>query len=390
VSAAITVARTVQAGGVWNTAYGDLAPLTERAHGPELTLRPLTAADEAALRADHDARWDEPFLPALFDHDRTVAAGWAAGAAALWTAGEALRLAVTDADLLVGTVDLHGIDRHRGVAGIGWRTLRGRTGRGYARRAGAVLARSAHTALGLHRVQALVAAGNHASRAAAAGAGLHLEAVLRAAGPGSVARSEVPAAAAARTDVEVWRLLADEDPLEPQPQLSAGVLHLRPLLPRDAQVIARACQDPLSQQWLPMLPRPYTAQDGADYIAGALGGWAGVGEQVWGFCDATTAELLGVVGLKPAVLAPGWRELGWHCFPWGRGHGHTAAAAGAVARYARARQGAERIDALIDPANTASQRVAAKAGMVLEGTLGGALPRRGETRTAAQVWHFPL
>jgi RimJ/RimL family protein N-acetyltransferase len=235
---------------------------------------------------------------------------------------------------------------------------------------------------GATRIEAHLNTLNHRSRWVAASAGLRFEATLRQAW-------EDDARPGARLDVEVWCLLAGEAPLEPQPELSAGSLHLRPLRPSDADAVATAGQDPLSQHWLPGLHTPRTEDTARDFVGNTLRTWGAGTDAVWGFCDTVTSELLGCVGLHGRRADPGWRELGWHCFPWARGRGATAQAVGAVARWGRGSLGLTRIDAHIEPGNTASIRVAQKAGFSYEATLASSVTLRDATTGPAQIWWWP-
>lgn len=86
-----------------------------------------------------------------------------------------------------------------------------------------------------------------------------------------------------------------------------------------------------------------------------------------GFWAATAAgTFVGDVFVRPLPSAPGEYEIGWHVTSarWNNGYA-TELARGALA-HAHG-HGIERIVALIDPANVASLRVAAKAGMKRDG-----------------------
>jgi RimJ/RimL family protein N-acetyltransferase len=90
-----------------------------------------------------------------------------------------------------------------------------------------------------------------------------------------------------------------------------------------------------------------------------------------GFWAVTGSDnrLLGDVYVRPIAEHPGEHEIGWHFARphWGQGYA-TEAAIGALA-YAHG-QGIVRLVASIDPAHTASIRVAEKAGMTFEGISG--------------------
>jgi RimJ/RimL family protein N-acetyltransferase len=92
---------------------------------------------------------------------------------------------------------------------------------------------------------------------------------------------------------------------------------------------------------------------------------------VWAIVDRETGSLFGNLLLKPAPLsiettgdAP--VEIGWHLHPDAQGAGYATEAAGAVMADA-AQNGLSTVIAVIDPRNTASQRVCFRLGMESRG-----------------------
>ena len=88
---------------------------------------------------------------------------------------------------------------------------------------------------------------------------------------------------------------------------------------------------------------------------------------VWAIVDRETGSLFGNLLLKPAPLsiettgdAP--VEIGWHLHPDAQGAGYATEAAGAVMADA-SQNGLSTVIAVIDPRNTASQRVCFRLGM---------------------------
>lgn len=71
-------------------------------------------------------------------------------------------------------------------------------------------------------------------------------------------------------------------------------------------------------------------------------------------------------GERTPLMPSGDTEIGWHFHPDAWGHGYATEAAAAVRDHAFAR-GLERIVAVTNPANTASQRVCLRLGMTHEG-----------------------
>jgi RimJ/RimL family protein N-acetyltransferase len=152
-------------------------------------------------------------------------------------------------------------------------------------------------------------------------------------------------------------------------------LVLRPFRAADVDAVFRACQDPENRRWLASLPEPYTRADAEAFVTDvALRGRA-EGRELSCAVEAD-GELVGSCGLHHlldgARLGP---EIGYWTAPWARGRGHAAEAARALADWALA-HGAFRVHLYTDVANTASQRVAERAGFVREGVVRRCLDQR--------------
>lgn len=103
------------------------------------------------------------------------------------------------------------------------------------------------------------------------------------------------------------------------PRLTGPAVALRPLRRDDVPRIVEACQDDLSQQWLPVLPAPYTEADAHTYLDRTELLMAN-GEQVqWAVADLETDELIGNVGLPR--MGSGNAEIGYWTHPQARGRG---------------------------------------------------------------------
>jgi RimJ/RimL family protein N-acetyltransferase len=153
--------------------------------------------------------------------------------------------------------------------------------------------------------------------------------------------------------------------------LRTARLVLRPPRQDDADDIARASQDPVSQRWLP-IPGPYTRDDAVAFIAHQTEERA----QGRGLLCIVEADgrLVGTAGLHfpGSLLGPG---IGYTIAPWARGHGYAAEAARALAEWAIA-HGAHRVHLLADVANVPSQQVARRAGFREEGRMRACIPYR--------------
>ncbi len=137
-------------------------------------------------------------------------------------------------------------------------------------------------------------------------------------------------------------------------------LRLRAFGEDDIPAVTRACADPLTQQWLP-IPRPYTREDAAMWIAGQAVARDSGGEVRWAVTLQDSGALVGAVGLVRTDWTARVTEVGYWAVPEHRGHGYITAAAGAISEWAL-QQGMERVELLAATENLASNRVAVAAG----------------------------
>ncbi|HEU5108016.1 MAG TPA: GNAT family protein, partial [Micromonosporaceae bacterium] len=162
-------------------------------------------------------------------------------------------------------------------------------------------------------------------------------------------------------------------------------VRLRPLQLADAQDVAAACADPVTQRFLLNLPSPYTDSDAVWWITqGAPAVWA-AGGAAYAVVDPATDRLLGGVGLGQVSAERLQAEIGYWVAPWARRRGVATAAASALSAWAFAR-GTGRLELFTAWENVASQRVALAAGFRREGERRGAMVRRDGTRLDAVVW----
>ena len=162
--------------------------------------------------------------------------------------------------------------------------------------------------------------------------------------------------------------------------LSTANLELVPPAPEDEDAVLAACQDPETQNWVP-IPVPYTRADAHEYVTTHTDTtWANGTEYTWTIRSEGT--LAGVVGLYR--VKDGSADLGYWMDPAFRGKGLLTEACSAVIDFALAQApeglGVVRIGWNAYAGNFGSARVAQKLGFHFEGTarLGSAL--RGELR----------
>jgi RimJ/RimL family protein N-acetyltransferase len=147
-------------------------------------------------------------------------------------------------------------------------------------------------------------------------------------------------------------------------------LTLRPLTVADVEFVFDLYSRFEVQRYIGAVPR--VMDDRAEAIE-RIERWGSIDDPVqgvWAIVVRETARPVGMVLLKPIPasgdvlpLQPsGDVEIGWHQHPDAWGNGFATEAASAVLQSALA-SGLERVVAVTNPANTASQRVARRIGM---------------------------
>ena len=142
-------------------------------------------------------------------------------------------------------------------------------------------------------------------------------------------------------------------------------LTFREMQPGDQDAMHQLLGDP-AVMWV--YPHPYSRERVADWIEANRRTYRDLGFGLWILSLRDTGEFVGECGLTPQALETGREiELGYHVLPRFQGRGLATEAAIACRAFARDVARLDRIVSLIDPRNAASQRVAAKVGLVLEG-----------------------
>ena len=156
----------------------------------------------------------------------------------------------------------------------------------------------------------------------------------------------------------------------PEPPLSDGVVLLRPWAHADVPELVAAANDAELAQWLDRVPQPYTEADARAYVELGRRGWAGDGRETpFAIVDATTRRPAGSIGVRWVDVADGVAEVGYWVRADARGRGVATRALGLVAAWVLGPAGFDRLELRADPRNTASCRVAERAGFTLDGTL---------------------
>jgi RimJ/RimL family protein N-acetyltransferase len=143
-------------------------------------------------------------------------------------------------------------------------------------------------------------------------------------------------------------------------------VRLRAIRESDLPAIVMAVADPELRRWMPLLPDPYTFE----MARADLARQTDAGRQ-WAVAESGTDRLLG--GIQ--ISAEG--EIDYWTAPWGRGRGVASNVLSTVADWAFS-HGYPRLYLTIHPGNTASQRVALRAGFRSEGVVPSARPAIGD------------
>jgi RimJ/RimL family protein N-acetyltransferase len=367
----------------------------------DLLLRPWRAEDaDVVFRACQDPdiqRWTPTPQPYLREHAEEFVGEQSTRA---WAEGTAARFAVLDAggEEPVGYTGLVRFDPDTKSGEIGFWTAPWARGRGVATRSARAVARWGFAALGVRRLLWRAEIGNHASRAVAARLGMRVEgvarqALLRRPGgaladgwigallPGELREADAPLSPA--DTLIVHRAAAFG---RPQPELAAWAadgtaLRVRPLAERDLDAIAAACQDAESARWTG-LPVPYRLADAQFFVhEHGPGQWARGDGIACAIADADDAYS-GSIELRISGDDPSVADVGYLVAPWARGRGFAPAALRELCRWGFDALALRRIEWRAYVGNTASRRVAEKAGFTVEGVARGGCVQRGDAHDA--------
>jgi RimJ/RimL family protein N-acetyltransferase len=150
-----------------------------------------------------------------------------------------------------------------------------------------------------------------------------------------------------------------------------GEIALRPFTEADVPAITAACQDPEIPRWT-SVPSPYSEEDARRFVRGLEN------ERAFAVVHAQTDELLGSVGF--GLVDDRRAVFGYWTRKEARGRGVASRALRLLTHWAAREHGLARLQLIVEPANTASIRVAEKAGFRREGLLRSYIELRGTRR----------
>ena len=156
--------------------------------------------------------------------------------------------------------------------------------------------------------------------------------------------------------------------MPPTPVLHTPRLVLRPLRSKDAPVIQKRFANWEVVRWLDAkVPWPYPADGATTFVAAALAEMARGEKSHWALVPKKgTADLIGVISLWPDDGAT-HDQRGFWLDPAFQGRGLMTEAMQALLDYCFEELSVRRVQALINPDNTASIRLAERLGFRCEG-----------------------
>jgi RimJ/RimL family protein N-acetyltransferase len=162
----------------------------------------------------------------------------------------------------------------------------------------------------------------------------------------------------------------------PDPQLRDDRVALRPWSLADVPAVTRACQDPEIARWT-VVPSPYSEANAREWLSSVTDP-AIEDHLALAMVTSDSGELVGSMSLF--IVKPAVGEFGYWAAPELRGRGYTTRALRLMARWALDELKLPRLQLGTLPGNSASERVAEKAGFSREGVLRSYLDQRGERR----------
>jgi RimJ/RimL family protein N-acetyltransferase len=155
----------------------------------------------------------------------------------------------------------------------------------------------------------------------------------------------------------------------PSPPLSDELVSLRPWTLDDVPAITAACNEAEIARWIHQIPSPYSERDARDYVLGTEAAWRDGAGAFFAVVERAGGGLAGSIAIHVISEEAAAVEVGYWTAAPARGRGLTTRALRLISRWALGEIGVARIQLRADVRNTASVRVAEKAGYTREGTL---------------------
>ncbi|MHB1209095.1 MAG: GNAT family N-acetyltransferase [Acidimicrobiales bacterium] len=168
-----------------------------------------------------------------------------------------------------------------------------------------------------------------------------------------------------------------------QPELTDGVVSLRPWRADDAQWVYESCQDPEVQRWT-RVAVPYLMKDAEGFVGPfASHQWSSGRGAPFAVIDAASGKGIGAAGFVINDSTSRVAEAGYWTSAVARGRGLAPRALELLSTWALHDAGIVRLELLIEEENSASRKVAERAGYSYEGLLVKKVFHRGQQRNVA-------
>lgn len=164
--------------------------------------------------------------------------------------------------------------------------------------------------------------------------------------------------------------------LPPATELRDGDIVLRPWRLEDVPRVTQICQDPEILRWT-LVPSPYDESHARTWIEQTLRDWDDRAHATFAVTDGC-GEVVGAIGLRLHRHYSVNGSIGYWVAREARGRGVATTALRLLARWALEEARVSRLELVTDPGNTASQKVAERAGFRREGILRSYVERRGK------------
>ncbi len=167
-------------------------------------------------------------------------------------------------------------------------------------------------------------------------------------------------------------------------KLARSTVRIRRSDPSDAVPVLHAVRTSLAdlERWMPWAHAGYSLEDTTTWLDLCREGWEKGTQYGFVAVDVETGEVLGDCGISQINRANGFANLGYWVRSSATGQGLGSALARRVARFGVEELKLNRLEILTAAENTASQRVAEKAGATREGVLRSRLILREEVLDA--------
>lgn len=174
-------------------------------------------------------------------------------------------------------------------------------------------------------------------------------------------------------------------------ELRDGAILIRPYCAADVDLVYAAARESVKElsRWLPWCHEQYAIEETREFILARDDAWKNNIDYGFGVFDATTGQFLGGVGLSQVNRIHQIANLGYWVRTSATGRGTATRAARLAAQFGFEQAGLGRIEILAAVANTASRRVAEKAGATREGVLRRRLLTHGEIHDAVMFSLIP-